>query len=181
MSNTRILILLGSLRADSVNLKLAELAVASAPDGVDAEIYLGGLDAVPFYNEDLDVEAARPEAAVRLRAAVGAADAVLIVTPEYNGGLPAVVKNAIDWLSRPYGDSVLSDKPVAVIGAAAGRFGGVWAHDDARKSLGIAGARVVDEVKLSQPLSALDGRHPRENAETAAAVRDAVAQLAGLL
>lgn len=181
MSSTRILTLLGSLRADSANLQLAELAVASAPGGVDAEIYRGGLDAVPFYNEDLDTDGARPEAAARLRTAVDGADGLLVVTPEYNGGLPAVVKNAIDWLSRPYGDSVLSGKPVAVVGAAAGRFGGVWAHDDARKSLGIAGARVVDDVKLSLPLSVLDGRHPREVAEAVDGVREAVAGLAAAI
>jgi NAD(P)H-dependent FMN reductase len=89
-----------------------------------------------------------------------------------------VVKNAIDWLSRPWGASDLKDKPVAVIGTAAGRYGGIWAHDETRKSLGIAGPRVVDSIKLSLAATTLDGKHPRENADVVSAVRDAVGALA---
>ena len=73
------------------------------------------------------------------------ADAVLVVTPEYNGSVPGVLKNAIDWLSRPFGDGAIKGKPLAVVGAAHGRYGGVWAHDETRKSFGLAGARVVEE------------------------------------
>ena len=72
-----------------------------------------------------------PEA---LRAAAADADAVLAITPEYNGTIPAVLKNAIDWLSRPFGASAIKGKPVAVIGTALGQYGGVWAHDETRKS-----------------------------------------------
>ncbi|BBZ66480.1 FMN reductase [Mycolicibacterium insubricum] len=184
MTNTHILILLGSLRAASVNRQLAEVAVGGAPERAGVAVYGdgpggAGLGEVPFYNEDLDVDEHRPAAAVALRAAVEAADAVLIVTPEYNGGVPATVKNAIDWLSRPYGDSALKGKPAAVIGTALGRFGGVWAHDEVRKSLGIAGARVVESVTLSLPAKQLDGRHPGDVDTVAAAVREAVEALAG--
>ena len=59
--------------------------------------------------------------------------------PEYNGSIPGVLKNAIDWLSRPFGDGALKGKPLAVIGASLGQYGGVWAHDETRKSFGIAG------------------------------------------
>ena len=176
MASTNILTLVGSLRAASVNRQLAELAVESAPDGVTLTIY-EGLDALPFYNEDIDTENP-PAAVVALRSAAARADAALVVTPEYNGTIPGVLKNAIDWLSRPWGASDLKDKPVAVIGSAAGRFGGVWAHDETRKSLGIAGPRVVDSIKLSVPVGAFDGKHPREHADTAAAVRGAVGALA---
>src|SRR5947209_20622251 len=86
-----------------------------------------------------------------LRAAAADADAALVVTPEYNGSVPAVVKNAIDWLSRPFGDSALKGKPLAVIGGSFGQYGGVWAHDETRKSFGIAGASVVESIKLSVP------------------------------
>ena len=86
-----------------------------------------------------------------LRAAAADADAALVVTPEYNGSIPAVLKNAIDWLSRPWGNGALKDKPLAVIGAALGQYGGVWAHDETRKSFGIAGPRVVESIELSLP------------------------------
>ena len=81
----------------------------------------------------------RPGAVTALRAAAADADAALVVTPEYNGSYPAVIKNAIDWLSRPFGDGALKGKPLAVIGGSFGQYGGVWAHDDTRKSFGIAG------------------------------------------
>jgi NAD(P)H-dependent FMN reductase len=89
-----------------------------------------------------------------------------------------VLKNAIDWLSRPYGNGALKDKPLAVVGTALGQYGGVWAHDETRKSFAIAGPRVVEDLKLSLPSKALDGRHPRENDEVAATVRDIVGKLA---
>jgi NAD(P)H-dependent FMN reductase len=88
-----------------------------------------------------------------------------------------VLKNAIDWLSRPFGDSALKGKPLAVVGAALGQYGGVWAHDETRKSFGIAGPRVVEDLKLSIPAKSLDGRHPRENSEVAANLRDIVGKL----
>ena len=89
-----------------------------------------------------------------------------------------MLKNAIDWLSRPYGESALKDKPLAVVGAALGRYGGVWAHDETRKSFGIAGPRVVESLKLSVPVNSLDGKHPRENVEVAENLRDVVGKLA---
>ena len=113
-----------------------------------------------------------------LRAAAGDADAALVVTPEYNGTIPAVVKNAIDWLSRPFGNGALKDKPLAVIGGSMGRYGGVWAHDETRKSFGIAGARVIDAIKLSVQFQKLGGNAPAENAELSANVRDVVGKLA---
>lgn len=176
MAPTTILTLVGSLRAASVNRQLAELAKETAPDGAVLTIYQG-LDAVPFYNEDLDGDTP-PAAAVALRAAAEQADAALIVTPENNGTIPAVLKNAIDWLSRPWGAGALKDKPVAVIGAALGQYGGAWAHAETRKSIGIAGSRVIDSIELSLPIGTLDGKHPRENTEVVSAVRDAVGELA---
>ena len=172
MADTNVLVLVGSLRAASINRQIAELAAEVAPDGVAVTAYpdLGDL---PFYNEDIDTEDA-PASVAALRAAAGNADAALVVTPEYNGTIPGVLKNAIDWLSRPFGNSALKDKPLAVIGAAAGRYGGVWAHDETRKSFGIAGARVVEAIKLSLPATTLDGRHPRENDDVVTAVREAL-------
>src|SRR4051794_13143443 len=176
MPDIRVLVLLGSLRAASINRQLAELAVESEPEGVSLQLF-DRLGEVPFYNEDIDNEDA-PEPVKALRAAAAEADAALVVTPEYNGSIPGVLKNAIDWLSRPFGNSALKDKPLAVVGAAHGRYGGVWAHDETRKSFGVAGTRVVDELKLSVQTTAFDGKHPRENAEMAASLRDIVGNLA---
>ena len=180
-SDIKVLALVGSLRAASINRQIAELASAVAPDGITVTVF-EGLEQLPFYNEDID-DAMNPEAAalapvVALRAAAADANAALVVTPEYNGSIPAVIKNAIDWLSRPFGDSALKGKPLAVIGGSFGQYGGVWAHDETRKSFGIAGASVVEAIKLSVPFKSLDGKAPAEHAELSANVRDVVGKLA---
>jgi NAD(P)H-dependent FMN reductase len=177
MPDIKVLALVGSLRAASINRQIAELATEAAPGGVAVTIF-EGLGDLPFYNEDIDNDADVPATVTALRAAAADADAALVVTPEYNGSYPAVIKNAIDWLSRPFGDGALKDKPLAVIGGSFGQYGGVWSHDDTRKSFGIAGPRVVETIKLSVPFKTLNGQHPREHAEVAANVRDAVGKLA---
>lgn len=177
----KVLALVGSLRAASINRQIAELAAAAAPDDVTVTVF-EGLAELPFYNEEIDdaTNADAPPLApvAALRGAAADADAALVVTPEYNGSIPAVIKNAIDWLSRPFGDSALKGKPLAVIGGSFGQYGGVWAHDEARKSFGIAGARVVESIKLSVPFKTLKGRPPAEHAELSANVRDVVGKLA---
>jgi chromate reductase, NAD(P)H dehydrogenase (quinone) len=101
-----------------------------------------GLKAIPPYDED--DEASLPEPVARWRAAIADADALLFATPEYNSSIPGVLKNAIDWASRPVKDTVLRNKPAAVIGASTGMFGAVWSQAELRKSLASAGARVLD-------------------------------------
>ena len=181
MSDIKVLVLLGSLRSASVNRQLAELADESAPAGVTLRLF-DRLGELPFYNEDIDpavgADIEAPAAVAALRAAAADADAALVVTPEYNGSIPGVVKNAIDWLSRPFGNGAFKGKPLAVIGGSLGQYGGVWAHDETRKSFGIAGARVVEAIKLSVPFKSLNGQHPREHAELVASVRDVVGKLA---
>jgi NAD(P)H-dependent FMN reductase len=181
MPEIKVLALVGSLRAASINRQIAELATQVAPEGAVVTIF-EGLGDLPFYNEEIDdvmnAEAPALAPVAALRAAAAKADAALVVTPEYNGSYPAVVKNAIDWLSRPFGDGALKGKPLAVIGGSFGQYGGVWAHDDTRKSFGIAGARVVETIALSVPFKTLNGQHPREHAEVSANVRDAVGKLA---
>ena len=176
MADVKILALVGSLRAGSINRQLAELAAETAPEGVAVTVF-DGLGDLPFYNEDIDNENV-PASVVALREAAGEADAALVVTPEYNGSIPGVLKNAIDWLSRPFGNSALKGKPAAVIGGSFGQYGGVWAHDETRKSFGIAGPRIVEDLTLSVPFKSLDGKHPRENAEVVASLRDIVGKLA---
>jgi NAD(P)H-dependent FMN reductase len=176
MSDINVLVLVGSLRAASINRQLAELAIETAPDGTRLTLF-DRLGELPFYNEDLDnSDVAEP--VVALRQAAADADAALVITPEYNGSIPGVLKNAVDWLSRPFGDGALKEKPMAVVGAALGQYGGVWAHDETRKSFGIAGARVVEDLSLSLPTTVFDDKHPRANAEVAAQLGDIVSKLA---
>ncbi|MHA0286443.1 NAD(P)H-dependent oxidoreductase [Mycobacterium sp. C3-094] len=179
MAPSTVLVLVGSLRKESINRQLADLAAETAPEGVRLQRF-DRLGELPFYNEDIDSASepeSVPEPVAALREAAAGADAALVVTPEYNGSIPGVLKNAIDWLSRPYGNGALKDKPVAVIGAALGQYGGVWAHDETRKSFGIAGPRVVEDLELSLPAASLDGKHPRESAEVVAKLRDIVGKL----
>lgn len=151
--STQILVMVGSLRAASYNRQLAEAAVELGPEGIEIALY-DGLADVPFYNEDLDQPDTVPPSADALRTAVRFAGALLLVTPEYNGTVPPALKNAIDWISRPYPRGAIYQKPVAVIGTSGGRSGGAWAHDDARKTARIAGATVLDEIALSLPCAA---------------------------
>jgi chromate reductase len=141
----RILAISGSLRRDSYNTALLREAAELAPAGVELELY-EGLELLPPYNEDVD--GGRPPAeGARLREAIAAADGLLIATPEYNGSVPGQLKNAVDWASRPVRAGAIWGKPVAVVGATTGSYGAVWAQADLRRSLGIAGARVL-EVEL---------------------------------
>ncbi len=178
--SVRILALVGSLRAGSHNRQLAEAAVKLAPEGAEIELFEGLAD-IPFYNEDIDVEGDVPAAATRLREAVAGVDALLLFSPEYNGTIPAVLKNAIDWLSRPFGASSISAKPLAVVGTAYGQFGGVWAQDETRKAAGIAGAKVLEVVKLSIPGSIVRfaETHPSDDAEVTAQLTEVIAKLHG--
>ncbi len=139
-----VLVLVGSLRAGSLNARLAQAAVAHLPEGVDAQVWAGLAD-LPHYSEDLD-GATPPEQARRLRTAVAQAQAVLIVTPEYNGSLPSAVKNAVDWLSRPRGAAALAGKRAAVLASSMSPRAAQWAREDAVKVLGVAGADVVPQT-----------------------------------
>jgi NAD(P)H-dependent FMN reductase len=178
MPDSSILVLVGSLRAASTNRQLAEAAALVAPEGVTLTIH-EGLGHIPFYNEDIDVDGSVPEGAAKLRSAIGASDAILVVTPEHNGTIPASLKNAIDWASRPYGESTLVGKPLAVIGSAFGQFGGVWAQDETRKAFGITGANVLEDVKLAIPGSVVRfaETHPKDDAEVVGQLRDVVEKL----
>lgn len=178
--SVRILALVGSLRAGSHNRQLAEAAVKLAPEGAEVVLFEGLAD-IPFYNEDIDVEGSVPAAATKLREAALASDGFLLFSPEYNGTIPAVLKNAIDWLSRPYGAGAFGGKPVAVVGTAFGQYGGVWAQDETRKSVGIAGGKVLEDVKLSIPgsVTRFAETHPADDAEVAAQLTEVIARVHG--
>ena len=136
----RILAVSGSLRESSYNTSLLRAAIEAAPDGVELELWEGLAD-LPLYDEELELDP--PESVRRLRDDWDAADAILFATPEYNGSVPGGLKNAIDWASRPNLEGVLRNKTVAVVGASTGQFGALWAQQDLKRILGIAGARVV--------------------------------------
>jgi chromate reductase, NAD(P)H dehydrogenase (quinone) len=139
----KILAISGSLRLDSYNTALARAARDLAPPGVEVELY-EGLARLPHYDQDLDRPDAAPPPAVRsLRERIEDADALLIVTPEYNGSVPGVLKNAIDWASARHRGSSFESKTVAIAGVTTGQYGAIWAQQDLRKILGIAGARVL--------------------------------------
>jgi len=136
----RVLAVSGSLRGSSYNTSLLRAAVEAAPDGIELELWRGIGD-LPLYDEDLEQDV--PESVRRLREDWAAADAILFATPEYNGSVPGVLKNAVDWASRPALEGVLRNKTVAVVGASTGQFGALWAQQDLKRILGVAGARVV--------------------------------------
>ena len=139
----RILGVSGSLRADSYNTALLRAAqAATAGEGVEIELWEGLAD-LPAYDQDLEDDV--PAAVRRLREEWAAADAILFATPEFNGSVPGALKNAIDWASRPRGEAPLLNQVVAVVGTSTGQFGALWAQQDLRRILGIAGARVVGE------------------------------------
>lgn len=179
---TKILGISGSLRRGSYNTRLLEAAAELLPEGVEYERF-DGLKEVPPYDEDDDVEPA-PEAVAHLRDRIAAADAVFIVTPEYNSSVPGQLKNALDWASRPLMTNSFRFKPVAVSGASTGAFGAVWAQAELRKVLAAMGARVVEaEVPVGHAPTRFDeeGRLVDEDireqlAELIAVLLDAVAE-----
>jgi chromate reductase len=173
----RILGISGSLRRDSLNARLLRHVAGQAPEGVEIEIW-DGLKSIPPYDEDDDVDPA-PAAVADLRRAIGDADGLLIATPEYNSSIPGVLKNAIDWASRPRARTPLQNKPAAVIGATTGRFGAVWAQAETRKVLASAGARVVDlDLPLALAHEAFDADDALTSAELDARGQEVVAALA---
>jgi chromate reductase len=125
-----ILAISGSLRRASVNTGLLRAAAELAPEDVTITLY--DLSRLPFYNADLDADL--PDSVRELRERILAADALLIATPEYNYSFPGILKNAIDWASRPRGNASLNNKPAAVTGAG-GRFGTVRAQLQLRQVL----------------------------------------------
>jgi chromate reductase len=130
-TSIRILGIAGSLRRESYNRAALHAAIALVPEGVTIEIF--ELDGIPGFNQD---EEQNPPAKVaELKSRIREADAILFVTPEYNYSVPGVLKNAIDWASRPYGDSAWNGKPTAIMGASVGAIGTARAQYHLRQTM----------------------------------------------
>jgi chromate reductase len=172
----RVLGISGSLRRDSFNSGLLRAAADLLPPGAELEVF-DELKAIPPYDADDDVEPA-PAAVAALRDAIADADAVLVATPEYNASIPGVLKNALDWASRPHATNVLRGKPAAVVGASTGMFGAVWAQAETRKVLSTIGARVLD---AELPVPEGDERFDAEGTLRDPEVEEQLAEVVGAL
>lgn len=146
---SRILAIPGSLRAESFNARLLKALPPLAPDGMEFEFF-GGIGELPLYNEDFDTDPALP-AVARWRAALRGADGLVIATPEYNQSIPGVLKNAIDWASRPHGRGPLTGKAISVMVATLGRAKGFRGLTDTSRILTGLGNLVIAEPEVVVP------------------------------
>ncbi len=157
MSELSVLGISGSLRKGSLNSSLLRAAQELAPGDVQIEVF--ELNDIPLFNGDIEA-AGRPESVLLLQERIAASDALLFATPEYNGSYSGVLKNAIDWASRPYEKPVFAEKPVAVMGAG-GRFGTARSQSALRQLLAGQGSSVVPRpqvlVSIRPDVFELDG------------------------
>src|SRR3954465_9031021 len=142
MSALRIGVVVGSNRKGSINLKLARALIKLAPVELQCEIFR--IDDLPVFSQDEDQNP--PEPVRRLKEQLQGADGILLVTPEYNRSIPAVLKNALDWASRPYGQNAWAGKPAAISGASIGAIGTAAVQQHLRSVLGY-----LDMPTLGQP------------------------------
>lgn len=173
IAETRVVAFAGSLRRGSFNRALLEAAKQLAPDGMSIELI--GIGTLPFYNADVEAEG-DPPSVVTFKASLREADGVLIATPEYNDGIPAVLTNAIDWGSRLSGRSPLAGKPVALVGASPSQVGTARAQLHLRQLLGHVHARTLPPPELL-----VSGAHERFDADLQLAHEQTRRVLAGLL
>ena len=148
----------GSLRKQSYNKAILAAAVETVPDDASLEVF--DLEGIPPFNQDIELQP--PDKVKEFKAKIRAADAILIATPEYNYSIPGVLKNAIDWASRPYGDNAFDGKPVAVMGASVGTLGTARAQYDLRRSFVFLNMLPVNQpevmVSFAQDKVNSDGR-----------------------
>jgi chromate reductase, NAD(P)H dehydrogenase (quinone) len=153
MAKFRLAVVVGSNRRESINRRLAHALVAMVADHCDAEF--ATIDDLPLYNPDLEVD--RPASVHRFTAEIARADAVLIVAPEHNRSLPAVLKSAIDWGSKPMESNVWADRPVAITGTSPGAIGTALGQQHLRQIVGVLGGTVLGgEAYLSYSPDLID-------------------------
>lgn len=144
MNKIRVLGLIGGISKNSLNKKLFNAFKEETPDGF--ELYDFKIEDLPFFNQDLEEDV--PKIVKDFREKVTEADAILFITPEYNRSIPAVLKNAIDWASRPYGESVWDQKTAAVAGASMGNIGTFGAQHHLRQCLSYLNMRTMGQPEF---------------------------------
>jgi chromate reductase len=171
----RILGIAGSLRRKSYNRAALRAAQKLSPD--DAELEIFELDGIPVFSED--DERTPPAKVVELKKRIRAADAVLFVTPEYNYSIPGGLKNAIDWASRPHGDSAWTGKPAALMGASVGRLGTARAQYHLRQVFVFLNILAVNqpEVMIGNAAEQFDADGNLTNEETKKLIRQLLVNL----
>jgi len=142
MAPRKIAVIVGSVRKDSINVKLAKALIKLMPNDLHGDLLQ--ISDLPVFNQDLDQNP--PEAVMRVKGQVTAADALLFVTPEHNRSMPTALKNVLDWVSRPYGKNLWAGKPAAIVGASIGTVGTAAAQQHLRNVL-----TYLDVPTLGQP------------------------------
>lgn len=140
----KILTLIGGISKDSINKKLFELIKPLAPAEFEFEIF--DITELPFFSQDIEMD--MPEPVVKLKEKIVAADGILFITPEYNRSIPGVLKNAIDWASRPAGKGIWGNKNIAVLGASMGALGAYDAQMMLKKTMSFFGANVMWQPEI---------------------------------
>jgi chromate reductase len=146
----KILAFAGSLRKGSYNKALVRAAIEVAPQNITIEVF--DLEGIPPYNQDLENQS--PQKVSEFKAKIKSADALLIATPEYNYSVPGILKNAIDWASRPRKDTPLEGKPVAIMSASIGKFGGARAQYHLRQSFIFLNMHPINRPEVMLPSAA---------------------------
>lgn len=147
--NVHILAFAGSLRKQSYNKAILAAALEMVPEKTTLEIF--DLEGIPSFNQDLENQP--PDKVREFKSKIRAADAILIATPEYNYSIPGVLKNALDWASRPYGDNAFDRKPVAIMGASVGMLGTARAQYDLRRSFVFLNMFPLNQPEVMVPLA----------------------------
>ncbi|KQK32200.1 hypothetical protein ARD30_07400 [Bosea thiooxidans] len=177
MARLKLAVVVGSNRRESINRKLAEALAKLGGD--DFEPSFVRIDDLPLFNQDL--EADRPEPTLRLKREIEAADAILIVTPEHNRSIPAALKNAIDWASRPYGKNSWAGKTVAVTGTSGGAVGTAVSQNELRMIMtNLAGVVVGGQVFITYKEGLIDDQREITNDATRAFLKGFLDQFAGI-
>ena len=176
MTDLTIVAFAGSLRRASFNRGLIRAAVAAAPPGSLIEVI--DLRPIPMFDQDLE-DLGEPPAVAAFKQAIALADALLVATPEYNHGVPGLLKNALDWASRPRASSPLMDKPVAIMGASSGRGSTARAQAQLREAFVFTGACVMPqpEVLVGSAASLFDDDGDLTDAGTRASIAQLVEAL----
>jgi chromate reductase len=174
-NKVKILGIVGSLREHSFNKTLMRAAVELVPENADIEVF--DITSIPPFNQDF--EANPPQIVKDFKAKIKTANALLIATPEYNYSIPGVLKNAIDWASRPKADKVFDDKPVALMSASVGRLGGARAQYHLRQSFVFLNMHPINypEVMLPQAQQCFDENGKLTNEETRKLIKQLLEEL----